>query len=341
MEKTVVKNRICVLDLDGISDCRRTVSAAFWHCLRDERLGKTEYLSSPVTLKSENGRPFAAYLEAMDSGKNVLGHLVICLYAYNPCLIEIGYGDPGNGNAVCGEYEGAPAEIPDSMCIYNETLMKVLFPFFSDFGGRVKEIGDGTWGLLGPVDLPAAPYKEKRLPGSEKCRWAATYDTADRNNCGPASGANMLIYYGSVLKADLAGNVPETCHALFDEMGVSDWHYTTMRNYCRGLRKYVSENLPDYEIHAGISFSYTWEKLKSDTENGVMAAAFSWARNIANGAHYLNYTGWREYADGGRYAVVINQWDRKSVRYVMFDAGFLVRSHSAVVVNISRKNDRI
>lgn len=219
----------------------------------------------------------------------------------------------------------------------HNTIMEVYNEKFST-SSRSTTLSD--WGIIKLSDMPSGSYTSANLSRlSYVSTWATTSDTYDKdtdsnlkNNCGPTSGTNMLLYYGAKLRSSFMRNdYKSTITELYNYMGTSNISGTGPYGYGQGIRDYMANYYPSRTVVFDIYNSYSWETLKSNIANNKITAAYLWANTIVDGAHYVNYVGWRSYSDGSNYVRITTQWSVDDDKYILYGL-----SHTRMVEKVVR-----
>jgi len=314
----------------------------------------------PIPLYSIEEDVIAYYIKTVDENDKVNGYMVVNAFWDNPCVLEFGYGE-NIGNTIekyrtsmndkvyyatsgiyCSKDEYKKTDcftkqsknLSDALSTCNPVLKSKIEEIYnSQTGSQTKS--NSEWGIIGLRDLPSGAYSVRNLYNVSGIGWSTTNDTEDDNNCGPTSGTNMLLYYEEYLNTTFVSSKSWTNHKLYNLMNTGSLG-TSVTNYITGIKAYINQYYPSHTVTSSTRWSYSWSTLKSNINNNVMVAAYVWAINNLDGAHYINYIGWRQYAtDGLNYVRVLNQWDTSTAHFILYDSSYTSRVTSTIKIVIS------
>lgn len=317
----------------------------------------------PIPLYDNNDEIIAYYIKTVDSQKAVNGYMIVDAFIDNPCVLEYGYGESANtidsfrANSTSKVYYGLSGTFSSSKCAnvtmaeshtnmsadnrtidmvsllseknskLHNTIMEVYNEKFSTPARSTKS----TWGIIEWGDMPSGSYTTANLSSLPYVStWATTSNSSLSNNCGPTSGTNMLLHYGALFESSfIQSSYGNTISELYSYMGTNSVSGTGPYGYGQGIRDYIAHYYPSRTVAFNIYNSYSWETLKLNIGSNKIVAAYLWSSTIINGAHYVNYIGWRHYSDGSNYVRITDQWNTDDDRFILYDS-----SHTSLVEKV-------
>ena len=341
----------------------------FWQVVNSDpssEWSSKDNFQEPIPLYTENDELIAYYIKTIDEHRNINGYMVVSAFTDNPCVLEYGYGEPianrinefsSNKNqkvyyGLNGTFSNTIYDTEQNISSTNSQksqndtnvdLVTLLSEENNVLKEKINEIYDediknnntrstySDWGLINVSDMPTSSYSANNLIRlGNVSSWAKTSDAPNLDNhCGPTSGTNMLLYYGTKLGTNLIRIDKEnTIEELYDYMGTISTG-TGPYGYAQGIRDYLADYYPSRTITFNILTTTSWNTLKSNINSNTMTAAYMWSNTIIDGAHYVNYVGWRSYSDGSNYARVLTNWNTDANYYILFNT-----SHTLLVENV-------
>lgn len=322
----------------------------------------------PIPLYDSNDEIIAYYIKTVDSQKAVNGYMIVDAFIDNPCVLEYGYGESANTidgfrtNSTSKVYYGLSGTFSsskyanvtmaksntnvttdnrtiDMVSLLSEKNSKLHNTIMEAYNEKFSATTRGTkplWGIIKWDDMPSGSYTSANLSRlSYVSTWARTSDASSLNNsCGPTSGANTLLYYGAKLNRNfMQSTYKDTITELYSYMGTSNISGTGPYGYGQGIRDYIADYYPSNSVVFDIynHNTYSWDTLKSNVASNKMVAAYLWSSTIVDGAHYVNYVGWRHYSDDSNYVRIIDQWNTDDDRFILYDS-----SHTNLVEMVVR-----
>lgn len=340
----------------------------FWRVVNDDPntvWSSDNDFQEPIPLYNEEDEIIAYYIKTVNNKKVVNGYMVVDAFIDNPCVLEYGYGecaniidsfridsnskiyyglsgafsDSKNSNTAITESHTVasineqPIDLISLLSQKNSKLHNTIMEIYNErftYHSRSNTLSD--WGIIRLANMPSGSYTSANLYRiSLISTWAKTGDaTGLSGHCGPTSGTNMLLYYGTLLECDFTQSTyAETISELYSYMGTNSFSGTGPYGYGQGIRDYMAEYFPSRTVVFDIYNSYSWETLKSNIVSNKVVAAYLWSSNIVNGAYYINYVGWRTYSDGSNYVRITDQWYTDDDRFILYDS-----SHTGLVEKV-------